>query len=100
MLPRIAVGYVIAYISFIPFIWKQRNQLRKDPHSLQPEARLYWLLFSTYSPLIVDARRRLTRFPSGPSRTDRPVWLRVDEFGSPARTLDSTYDLRSDDRHS
>ncbi|EPS95783.1 hypothetical protein FOMPIDRAFT_1025625 [Fomitopsis schrenkii] len=42
----IAVGYIIAYISFIPFIWKQRNQLRKDPHSLQPEARLYWLLFT------------------------------------------------------
>lgn len=45
--PRIGIGYIIAYISFIPFIWKQRNQLRKDPHSLQPEARLYWLLFST-----------------------------------------------------
>ncbi|KAH9924551.1 major facilitator superfamily domain-containing protein [Fomitopsis serialis] len=42
----IAVGYCIAYISFIPFIWRQRNQLRKDPHSLQPEARLYWLLFT------------------------------------------------------
>ncbi|KAH9833412.1 major facilitator superfamily domain-containing protein [Rhodofomes roseus] len=42
----IAIGYCIAYISFIPFIWKQRNQLRKDPHSLQPEARLYWLLYT------------------------------------------------------
>ncbi|TFY59216.1 hypothetical protein EVJ58_g5919 [Rhodofomes roseus] len=42
----IAVGYVIAYISFIPWIWKQRKQLRKDPHSLQPEARLWWLLFT------------------------------------------------------
>ncbi|KAH9924560.1 major facilitator superfamily domain-containing protein [Fomitopsis serialis] len=42
----IAVGYFIAYASFIPWIWKQRNQLRKDPHSLQPEARLWWLLFT------------------------------------------------------
>jgi len=42
----ILVGYIIAYASFIPWIWVQRNQLRKDPNSLQPEARLFWLLFT------------------------------------------------------
>lgn len=57
---------MIAYISFIPFIWKQRNQLRKDPHSLQPEARLYWLLFSTYPPLILDSLPETNSLPQRP----------------------------------
>lgn len=43
---RIAVGYVIAYASFIPWIMRQRRQLRENPRSLQPESRLWWLLFS------------------------------------------------------
>ncbi|KAI9855314.1 MAG: hypothetical protein M1824_006164 [Vezdaea acicularis] len=41
----IAVGYIIAYFSFFPFIHRHRQIRRKDPDALQPEARLYWLLY-------------------------------------------------------
>lgn len=44
------MGYVIAYASFIPWIARQRRQLRADPGSVQPESRLRWLLFSEYLP--------------------------------------------------
>ena len=49
---RIAIGYVIAYASFIPWIARQRRQLREDPGSVQPESRLWWLLFSASLPLL------------------------------------------------
>ncbi|KAL8831978.1 MAG: hypothetical protein Q9170_005072 [Blastenia crenularia] len=40
------VGYFIAYFSFFPFI-RRHCQIRiKDPDALQPEARLYWLLWT------------------------------------------------------
>lgn len=55
---------------------------------------------SSVRPAPVPDHRSLTRFPSGPSRTDRSVWLRVDEHGPPERPMDRTHDLRSDDRHS
>ena len=41
----IIIGYFIAYFSFFPFIHKHRAIRRKDPDALQPEARLYWLLY-------------------------------------------------------
>lgn len=42
---RLVIGYFIAYFSFFPFIHRHRAIRRKDPHALQPEARLYWLLY-------------------------------------------------------
>ncbi|KZF25243.1 MFS general substrate transporter [Xylona heveae TC161] len=42
----IAVGYIIAYISFLPWIHKDRKIRRRDPDALQPETRLWWLLFT------------------------------------------------------
>ncbi|KZT64873.1 MFS general substrate transporter [Daedalea quercina L-15889] len=45
----IGVGYIIAYISFVPWIWRQRKQLRENPHSLRPETRLWWLLRSGFA---------------------------------------------------
>ena len=45
---RLAIGYVIAYFSFFPFIRRHRTILRADPYALAPEARLYWLLYSEY----------------------------------------------------
>ena len=42
----IAIGYFIAYFSFFPFIHRHRAIRRKDPDALQPEARLYWLLWT------------------------------------------------------
>ncbi|KAL9103666.1 MAG: hypothetical protein Q9163_001325 [Psora crenata] len=39
-------GYLIAYVSFFPTIASQRKKRAKDPDSLQPEARLWWLLYT------------------------------------------------------
>ncbi|KAI9818059.1 MAG: hypothetical protein M1827_000683 [Pycnora praestabilis] len=44
----IVIGYLIAWFSFFPFIHRHRNIRRKDPDALQPEARLYWLLYGGY----------------------------------------------------
>ena len=41
----INIGYLLAYLSFFPFIHRQRKIRRRDPDALQPEARLYWLLY-------------------------------------------------------
>lgn len=40
------VGYFIAYFSFFPFIRRHCQIRKKDPDALQPEARLYWLLWT------------------------------------------------------
>jgi MFS family permease len=41
----ILIGYFIAYGLFIPFIHHDLQIRRRDPDALQPERRLYWLLF-------------------------------------------------------
>ena len=41
----ILLGYILAYSSFLPFIHRDRQIRRKDPDALQPERRLYWLLY-------------------------------------------------------
>ncbi|KAJ5638917.1 hypothetical protein N7528_001307, partial [Penicillium herquei] len=41
----ILVGYFIAYFSFLPWIKYHSNIRERDPDGLQPEARLYWLLW-------------------------------------------------------
>lgn len=40
----IAVGYFIAWFSYLPPLARQRSILRKDPNT-PPELRLWWLLF-------------------------------------------------------
>lgn len=40
----ILIGYVLAFLSFFPFIHKDRK-IRRDRDALQPESRLYWLLY-------------------------------------------------------
>ncbi|KAI9846800.1 MAG: hypothetical protein M1837_003649 [Sclerophora amabilis] len=42
----IIIGYFIAYFSFFPFIHRDRQIRRRDPDALQPERRLYWLLYT------------------------------------------------------
>ncbi|KAL8671140.1 MAG: hypothetical protein Q9168_004355 [Polycauliona sp. 1 TL-2023] len=42
----ISIGYIIAWFSFFPFIHRHRQIRRRDPDALQPEARLYWLLWT------------------------------------------------------
>ena len=49
ILNSIIVGYVIAYLSFLPWIYKHTKIRKRDPYALQPESRLYWLLWSKSS---------------------------------------------------
>ncbi|PGH13509.1 hypothetical protein AJ79_03640 [Helicocarpus griseus UAMH5409] len=42
----ILIGYFVGYISFLPVMIKHRKIHRKDPDILQPESRLWWLLFT------------------------------------------------------
>ena len=41
----IIVGYFIAYASFLPFFARDGKIRKRDPDALQPETRLYWLLY-------------------------------------------------------
>lgn len=41
----INLGYFISFLSFFPTIHSQRVIRNKDPDALQPEARLWWLLY-------------------------------------------------------
>ncbi|KAI0599775.1 major facilitator superfamily transporter [Biscogniauxia sp. FL1348] len=41
----VEIGYVIAYLSFFPWIARDNHIRRKNPDSLPPERRLKWLLF-------------------------------------------------------
>lgn len=43
---RLMVGYLMAYFSFFPWIHRHCRVRERDPDALQPEARLYWLLYS------------------------------------------------------
>jgi len=42
----ILIGYLIGYGSFIPFITRDRHRRSLRPESVQPESRLYWLLYT------------------------------------------------------
>jgi hypothetical protein len=39
------IGYILAYLSYLPSIHRFRGIRRKHPGRLKPEARLWWLLF-------------------------------------------------------
>ena len=41
----IVIGYFIAYVSFFPFFIRDGRIRKRDPDALQPERRLYWLLW-------------------------------------------------------
>ncbi|KAB8648492.1 hypothetical protein FH972_026148 [Carpinus fangiana] len=41
----VEIGYVLAYLSFFPFIHQERKIRRRDPDALLPERRLLWLLW-------------------------------------------------------
>lgn len=41
----VEIGYLLAYLSFMPFIARDRHIRKRDPDALQPERRLLWLLF-------------------------------------------------------
>ncbi|ODV94033.1 hypothetical protein PACTADRAFT_3993 [Pachysolen tannophilus NRRL Y-2460] len=39
------IGYLLAYLSFIPVIYSQQKLIHRDPDAFVPEERLWWLLF-------------------------------------------------------
>lgn len=41
----ILIGYFLSYFSFLPIIRRHQQIRRKNPDALQPESRLYWLLY-------------------------------------------------------
>jgi hypothetical protein len=41
----VEIGYLIAYLSFMPWIARDNAIRKRDPDALQPERRLKWLLF-------------------------------------------------------
>ncbi|OAL75673.1 MFS multidrug transporter [Trichophyton violaceum] len=42
----IMVGYFLAYFSFFPVIMKDKRAMARNPDGLDPESRLWWLLFT------------------------------------------------------
>jgi len=46
----IGVGYIIAYLIWLPFIRRDLRRQQQQPESLKPESRLFYLLFT--SPLL------------------------------------------------
>lgn len=100
---RILLGYFIAYITYIPPIMKFRKQQRRDPEGTQPEARLWWLLWSVLLSILSRLRNiaDLDSFNaySRPSRTHRPLRIRVDFAWSCPHTLDRSHVLLCADRH-
>ncbi len=40
------IGYLIAWVSFMPFFARDNKVRRRDPDALPPERRLFWLLFT------------------------------------------------------
>ena len=41
----VLIGYFLAWFSFFPFFSRHNKIRKRDPDALQPEARLYWLLY-------------------------------------------------------
>ncbi|KAF3482598.1 polyamine transporter 4 [Arthroderma uncinatum] len=42
----IMIGYFLAYFSFFPIIMKDKRAMSRNPDALEPESRLWWLLFT------------------------------------------------------
>lgn len=42
---RSVVGYILAYLTYLPVIWHHNKTRKVDPDRLSPESRLWWLLY-------------------------------------------------------
>jgi len=89
---RLLVGYVIAYFSFFPFFHKHCRVRERDPDALQPEARLYWLLWSE-CPFFLNSISSILIMSSCTTPGNRPFRLCLDQFRTPACALDSANDF-------
>lgn len=92
------MGYLLAYFSFMPWIHRHCRVRERDPDALQPEARLYWLLWgkctdNSHSFLAANLE-------SGTASINRTVWFCLDQLGSAAGALDCSDDIFRLDRHS
>jgi hypothetical protein len=87
------VGYVLAWFSFLPWIHRHCRVLERDPDALQPEVRLYWLLWGRSllsSPFACQTHNSL----SCSTLDDWSFRLRMDQSRSEApRPLDSADDF-------
>lgn len=86
-------GYVLAWFSFLPWIHRHCRVMERDPDALQPEARLYWLLYgrTLFSFLFL---RQTHNSISCSTLVDWSFWLRMDQSRSEApRPLDSADDI-------
>ena len=91
-LNRIIVGYVIAYLSFLPWIYKHTKIRERDPDALQPESRLYWLLWSKSWNISWRSSTDI-EISSCTTRNYRSVRVRLDQYRSPSQSLDSADDI-------
>lgn len=93
MWDSLLIGYFIAYFSFFPFIRRHRAIRSKNPNALQPEARLYWLLYGK------DAHRErgvedADVIASGSTGNDWTVGLCMDQLGTSPCSVDRAVDFR------
>jgi hypothetical protein len=93
LMARLAIGYFIAWGSYILPLRRQRAILKKDPDH-PPELRLWWLLYSEF---ISHTMASLTN--SRTPRDDRFVRFRMDIAWSTPCPLDRTYDLLFSSRY-
>ena len=42
---RSIIGYIVAYLTFLPVIYHHNKTRKVDPDKLSPESRLWWLLW-------------------------------------------------------
>jgi len=95
--PRILVGYFLAYFSFFPWIHRHCRVQERDPDALQPEIRLYWLLWGECTKALHSFFANLD---SGTASVNWTVWFCLDQLGSTACALDCADDIFRLDRHS
>ncbi|KAK9562795.1 hypothetical protein V6Z88_004311 [Aspergillus fumigatus] len=89
----IMIGYFLAWFSFLPWIHRHCRVLERDPDALQPEVRLYWLLWGRS--LLYSSLACQTYYSNSCSALDDwSFWLRMDQSRSAAqRPLDCADDI-------
>lgn len=87
------IGYFLAWFSFLPWIHRYCRVLERDPDALQPEVRLYWLLWGRS--LLYSSLACQTYYSNSCSALDDwSFWLRMDQSRSAAqRPLDCADDI-------
>lgn len=78
----------------MPWIAKHNRARERDPDGLQPEARLYWLLYGTYSSFNMNMQFNVcSNCDSRAFTIDRAVWLCLDKSRTSTCSLDCADDI-------